>query len=150
MILHDIFPTIIAEYCLDRDFTEKEKQAFNSVNQMKFNMGNLTSINRNVLQIENLKPIKSFLLKCCDEYIKKIYSPAHKIIPYITQSWINYTETNQWHHKHRHENSFLSGVLYINADKNEDKIYFERSEFNQLSIHSNDWNRYNSTSWKYQ
>jgi hypothetical protein len=40
------------------------------------------------------------------------------VTPYITQSWLNYTETNQYHHKHEHPNSLVSGVFYVNDMKN--------------------------------
>ncbi len=56
------------------------------------------------------------------------YNNPNNITPYITQSWLNYTETNQYHHKHQHPNSLVSGVFYINCDDKFDKIKF----FNQI------------------
>ena len=44
---------------------------------------------------------------------------------YITQSWLNYTNFKQYHHAHSHNNSFVSGVFYLKADKNFDFISFK-------------------------
>ena len=37
------------------------------------------------------------------------------------------TDTNEFHHKHQHSNSFLSGVFYIEADEELDDITFHNS-----------------------
>ena len=42
----------------------------------------------------------------------------------ITQSWLNYTNKTQYHHKHYHHNSVISGCMYINAIKDKDSIVF--------------------------
>ena len=57
------------------------------------------------------------------DYFNKVLC-AKNVKPYITQSWLNYTRANQFHHRHEHPNSFVSGVLYINADKATDRINF--------------------------
>ena len=64
---------------------------------------------------------------------------------YITQSWANYTEPNQYHHKHTHPNSFISGVFYINAIKNEDMIKFYKDLPFVYQINHNQSNNYNSS-----
>ena len=52
----------------------------------------------------------------------------NSIIPYITQSWISYTETNQFHPRHFHYNSYVSGVFYIAAQKEVDSITFYKTK----------------------
>ena len=37
---------------------------------------------------------------------------------------INYTKENQFHHRHAHPNSFVSGIFYISADKKVDSVTF--------------------------
>ena len=68
-------------------------------------------------------------------------------VPFITQSWLNYTEPGQSHHKHAHPNSVISGVLYINADQNTDKIFFFRQIFEQIKPAIRETNVFNSESW---
>ena len=69
------------------------------------------------------------------------------IKPYITQSWLNYTETNQYHHKHEHPNSLVSGVFYINADEDNDKIRFFSNKYEVIRPEINEFNLFNSTTW---
>lgn len=147
MIVHELFPTVVGEYKLERDFTNEEKETFYSVNEMKRNLGNLTSIEKNALDLPGLEEIKSFISTKVDEYINFVYKPKYNIQSYITQSWINYTDHLQWHHRHHHENSFLSGVFYISAIKDVDKIKFYGNHYNQLSIFTETYDRLNSQSW---
>ena len=65
----------------------------------------------------------------------------------ITQSWLNYTDTGQNHHRHPHPNSYISGVFYLNANPEVDKIYFFKEEYKQLLIDPQTFNLWNSTSW---
>jgi hypothetical protein len=52
----------------------------------------------------------------------------------LTQSWLNYTKPGQFHHKHAHPNSFISGVLYMKAARQRDKIYFYKDGYKQISL----------------
>ena len=68
----------------------------------------------------------------------------------MTQSWLNYTEANQHHHKHEHPNSVVSGVLYFDSDKEKDKILFSNPEgYKQLvpAIDNTKFNLWNSSTW---
>jgi hypothetical protein len=56
------------------------------------------------------------------------------MVPYITQSWANYTKKNQYHHTHEHPNSFISGVLYINANEAHDKITMHKKSYQQIKV----------------
>ena len=71
------------------------------------------------------------------------------MVPYITQSWANYTKKNQYHHTHEHPNSFISGVLYINANEAHDKITLHKKSYQQIKPVPTEWNWYNSDSWFY-
>jgi hypothetical protein len=82
------------------------------------------------------------------EYFDKIICPLNKVKPYITQSWLNYTKRNQYHHKHQHPNSLVSGVFYINADEKLDKIkFFKEHNYSTITLPTNNYNLFNSTSW---
>ena len=54
---------------------------------------------------------------------------------------------NQSHHAHNHPNSYLSGVLYINADEAYDKIIFQHNRYEQITIPTTAWNPFNSETW---
>ena len=42
---------------------------------------------------------------------------------------------------------FLSGVLYIDADEKNDKIFFYEDGYKQIKIPPKEWNLFNSESW---
>ena len=82
-----------------------------------------------------------------DAYFAATFNPKYKVKLKITQSWANYTKENQWHHKHAHPNSLISGVFYVKADKEKDKIFFYRDGYQQIKMPPKEWNAWNSESW---
>lgn len=107
------------------------------------NMGNTRSENGYILDIPLFSDIKDFARQCINEYVQTMYGNINLDI-YITQSWANYTEPNQFHHKHIHPNSFLSGVFYVSAIKGVDMIRFHKDKLNFFDIRSAERNNYNS------
>jgi uncharacterized protein (TIGR02466 family) len=146
MDIYNLFPTALGLFDLGRDFTEEEI-SFIKGQEKCSNMGNKTSVDNTILKNKQLKNIKSFIEDSVLEYFKKVYAPKNETTLRLTQSWCNYTEPGQFHHKHSHANSFISGVLYPQADKETDKIYFYRDIYKQLKTPTDDWNDYNSESW---
>ena len=147
MIIHKLFPTVVTEYNFGREFTQKEKDTFYSSNRMMKNIGNLVSEDKNILDKKQFSDIKNKLLFFANDYIENIIKPKTKVVPYITQSWINYTNTGEWHHKHNHQNSFLSGVFYISCNEGLDDITFYDNQYNQISLTPKKFDRLNSKSW---
>ena len=89
-----------------------------------------------------------FILNCVNRVFYEIYQPKYECSLRITQSWCNYTKSDQYHHRHEHPNSFLSGVFYINADEEVDKItFFNPIRYKQISFIAKEWNVFNSESW---
>jgi uncharacterized protein (TIGR02466 family) len=143
-----IFPTPIYISKLDRELTSLELK-FVDKNKKDFykNDGNITSNNNYILNEKPFANIKKELDLRVQDYFNKIISPANNITPYITQSWLNYTETNQYHHKHAHPNSLVSGVFYINCHEEHDKIKFFNDNYKTIKLEVKDWNLWNSESW---
>lgn len=150
MNLHNIFPTTVGIVDLDREFTKKELEFCEKL-ERRPNEGNQTSVNTQVLETKELKKLKEFILASANDYFDKIWCPKEKAEICVTQSWLNYTSRGQFHHKHAHPNSFISGVLYINADITKDKIYFYREIYRQLRpSEPREWNIFNSDSWWFE
>ena len=150
-IIHSIFPIPIYTTKMNRGFT---KQELNFVKQQKKhctnNEGNINTKDNYILNRKEFKNIKKFLDKHCKEYLDTVICPQNNIELYITQSWLNYTESNQYHHRHEHPNSVISGVLYFDSDIKKDKILFTTSKgYQQIKPETDDakWNVWNSSTW---
>lgn len=145
MQIVSLFPTALGMFNLGRDLTEEEKAVL--LNQETGpNMGNRTSIERFVLRNPALVDLKNFIQNSIDEYFNNVIAPSKDASLYITQSWLNYTDKNQWHHSHEHPNSILSGVFYVQST-DKDKIYFENNKYTQIEFPTEKYNSFNSKTW---
>jgi hypothetical protein len=130
MNIQNLFPLPVGFARLGRDLTKTELDFI--LGQERYaNEGNTTSADRKIL-------------------VGKVHDPKGDVSLYITQSWSNYTEPGQWHHKHAHPNSFISGVFYPQADRLVDKIYFYKSGYERIKLQPDTWNHWNSESWWYE
>jgi uncharacterized protein (TIGR02466 family) len=146
--INGIFPTPIYISKLNRELTNKELLFINKTKLDVYkNEGNTTSNNNYILNQKEFKDLKKDLDLRVQDYFQKVICPTDVITPYITQSWLNYTETNQYHHKHQHANSLVSGVFYINCDEQFDKIKFFKEDYKIIKPEIKDWNIWNSESW---
>jgi uncharacterized protein (TIGR02466 family) len=146
--INGIFPTPIYISKLNRELTKKE---LSFVDKSKLdhykNDGNITSNDNYILNQKVFGSLKEDLYLRVEDYFKKVLSYTDAVTPYITQSWLNYTETNQYHHKHAHPNSIVSGVFYINCHEEFDKIKFFKEDYKTIKPETKDWNLYNSETW---
>ena len=148
-MIHNLFPQPVGMYKLERDLTEKELD-FIKGQETRPNMGNVTSTDNTVLRNRSMTKLRDFIESSVSEYFKTIHNPKHQVSLRVTQSWINYTEPGQFHHKHAHPNSFVSGVFYPQANKATDRIYFYRDGFQMIKLPPQDWNIWNSESWWFE
>jgi hypothetical protein len=146
--IHGIFPTPIYISKLDRELTPLELK-FVDKNKKDFykNVSNITSKNTYILNERPFVNIKKELELKVQDYFDKVILPANNITPYITQSWLNYTEKNQYHHMHNHSNSLISGVFYINCDEKFDKIKFFKDKYSMINPDIKQNNIWNSEAW---
>jgi uncharacterized protein (TIGR02466 family) len=146
--VNQLFPTPLAFTKLPRKYTDDEVAFIQkcALNVTK-NTGNTTSVDRYVLDEPVMADIKSFIQFYINHFMGSIEAPYNPVEAYITQSWLNYTQPGEFHHKHEHPNSYLSGVLYINADPEKDKIYFYKNGYKRISLPTNNYNPFNSESW---
>ena len=149
-VIHSVFPTPIYTTKIDRPFTKQELQFVKEQKKhCSKNDGNISSKDNYILNRKEFKNIKKFLDKCCKDYLNRIIGPKNNIELYITQSWLNYTEVNQYHHRHEHPNSVTSGVLYFDSDVKNDKILFSKGGYRQIfpEIDDTKFNLWNSDTW---
>lgn len=145
-----LFPTPVMFNSLDREFTKEELDFIKSHGKEGMtnrNVGNVTSNNNYILEEPELANLKKEITEHINNYIQKVMKPKYKAEGYVTQSWLNYTAKGEFHHKHEHPNSFVSGVIYIQTDASKDKITFHRSGYKQLQLPTDTFDVYNSDSW---
>jgi len=148
-IIESLFSIPIYTTKIDKGFTKQELQFVdNQKNKCTNNESNINTKDNYILNRKEFKNVKKFLDQCCKDYLGKIISPKNNIELYITQSWLNYTEENQYHHRHEHPNSVVSGVLYFDCDKENDKILFSSNKgYQQIKPEIKDFNIWNSETW---
>lgn len=148
MQIMNLFPTPVVYFNYDKLLTE-EQLSFIHDCEKRSNEGNITSVNTDILEFNIFSDLKNFFSKCLQKYLIQIVQPEENSSIRITQSWLNYTKKGQWHHKHSHPNSFVSGVFYVNAIKDVDKIHFYKIGYQQIQypIKEGGYNEYNSESW---
>jgi uncharacterized protein (TIGR02466 family) len=144
--LQPIFPTPVMITNVGRDFTEEELNFLLNLEQRP-NALNQSNCEHRVLENEILTDLKKLLHLHLENFFYNVVKPKEKITPYITQSWVNYTTKGQAHHTHSHSNSFISGVLYIQASSETDKIFFYKNVHKTLDIDTEEHNLFNSDSW---
>jgi len=149
-VINNIFPTPIYLTKIDRGFTKQELQFVKEQKKHCLNnAGNINTKDNYILNRKQFKNIKKFLDKCCKDYLDTIICPKNNIELYITQSWLNYTEANQYHHQHSHPNSVVSGVFYFDSDIEKDKILFTKGGYQQIRPQTDKekFNLWNSETW---
>lgn len=145
-----IFSTAVLMFQLDRAFTAKEMEYINGLARRK-NTGNSSSVNGYVFRDTPMKDLHEFAQQCANKYFQEIYIPDPSLRIKITQSWANYTMQEEHHHRHNHPNSFISGVLYTNADEKTDSITFYNPKSPipmGLGIRQRQFNTFNSHEFK--
>jgi uncharacterized protein (TIGR02466 family) len=144
--INNLFPIPIGKVDLPDCITKKEFEYITSLARSQ-NESNSTTVNKKLFKEPELKRLGTFCEQAAHDFFQQVYAPKNLINLYITQSWANYTEKNQYHHKHQHPNSLISGVLYISSDDDTDRINFYKELKSQYHIPTENFNHWNSESW---
>jgi uncharacterized protein (TIGR02466 family) len=149
--IRGIFPVPVYKSNIGRNFTDEELQYVAKCESDCFeNEHNKTSNNDVVLFHPSFKKVKDFISVLLADYYRKIIVPAtsNDFRPVITQSWLNFTRENESHHPHAHPNSYVSGVLYIDADREYDSIEFFKRDYQRIQIDTDNHNEFNCSSFE--
>ena len=151
MKIYQLFPEPVCTCSLERKLTKEELKIINEYKKETHkNDGNITSNNNYVLENKTLKNLKKDLHTKVMEYFDKVICTDNLITPYITQSWLNYTKSDQFHHQHAHPNSLVSGIFYISADKEVDSItFYKPNPEERIKLHVTKLNPFNSTNLRF-
>ena len=151
MKIYQLFPEPVCTCSLERKLTQEELRIINEYKKETHkNEGNITSNNNYVLENKISKNLTKDLHTKVMDYFDKVVCTDNPITPYITQSWLNYTKSDQFHHQHNHPNSYASGVFYISADKEVDSITFYKPNVeDRIKLHVIKHNPFNSTTLRF-
>jgi uncharacterized protein (TIGR02466 family) len=131
---------------MPRNFHQDELEFFdNEKTTAMQNIGNLMGDDQYILDRPEMVNIRIIVQNELDNYLKKVYSPKNNLTIEITQSWLSWLDPGQYFHEHQHQNSLVSGCLYINANRNYDAIIFHKKEFQQIYIPAGSDNQWNTT-----
>lgn len=143
-----IFPTPVYLVKLNREFSPQEKKFVEEeAEDLVQNIGNMIGKRNDVLDFWEMRGLRSFVEKHLNAFLDEVYAPDPPLDLYITQSWLNYTYPGQSHHAHMHDNSFISGVLYINADRDTDTLVFHSGRPQAIRLTTSSWNTFNTETW---
>ena len=150
MKITDLFPIPVCQTDLHRELTEDELKFFalEKEKERKINTGNSYSKNKYILNSPELSNLKRDLTDLVNAYLYEVWKPKYDVEAYITISWVNYTEQGQFHHRHAHSNSAISGVYYIDTDES-DRILYVTPNPDQIRmrVEPSEWNDRNSEEW---
>ena len=99
---------------------EETKRLLSLSPQLRRNTGNNFSDNVDIFNTLNFdeypeyERMRDYCQSHLNNYVKEIFCPVQEDVEfYITQSWVNVTRPGEFHHRHAHQNSILSGILYL-------------------------------------
>jgi uncharacterized protein (TIGR02466 family) len=152
--IFEIFPTPILKFSLGRDFTkeeiefilEKEKEI--TPPPYEIHLGNNTTHSKRILEDPIMANLKGVAEGCLKEWCNQVYDPLYgdEFRLKVTQSWVNYTKHKEEHQLHYHPNSMISGVMYVNAQPENDMIAFSSDKKVTTFIQPRSLNQFNSKS----
>jgi uncharacterized protein (TIGR02466 family) len=152
MQIQPLFPTSVGFLQMDKAVSKKILAFMKSTGmQIELNTSNNISIDRFILDNDELSDIKKVLTDCVNQYFQEIIHPDEDVELYITNSWINVTKNGESHSIHKHPNSVVSAILYIDTCE-EDEVSFinEHHVFGNFSFTSNRITDWNANLWTIQ
>ena len=147
MEILSLFPTPVGRFNLGA-LSEEEDAFMKTIGETQVkNEGNTTSLERVILHKPEMAELRQKIEATLAEYVKTTIAPTGDVKFLPTQAWLNYTTKGQWHHKHAHPGSIISGVYYVAASGDTDKIMFFRNGYKRVPFVQSEFNPWNSDSW---
>jgi uncharacterized protein (TIGR02466 family) len=113
----------------------------------------LSSVDKNVLARPELEHVRDLVAREIDVYARDLCLVNKRIEFYVTNSWINVYRPGDQAGAHTHNNSLLSGVLYLKVKEGGGDIVFHRDIHSlvpfppALDLDMDGFNIYNCKSW---
>ncbi len=145
--IYPLFPYPLMVCAKKYGFTSSEKKYISELEMIE-NVGNLMSKNDKILDSKELSNLKQFIDEQLFDFKKNLLKIKDENEIYITQSWVNNSNPDQFHPKHKHPNSVISGVMFLddNNDESLPSIRFHRTlEMFALDFNFDSLNEFNAS-----
>ena len=142
----NLFPIPVFLKTLERKLKSEELD-FIKASQLQESYHNLFGTKTDILDETILFGLKRDLCVHLNEYVRTTIDPKSELEFYITESWVNVTLPGQYHHRHKHSNSILSGVFYVDVLDDIDAITFCKNDYRQIDIKPKNTNIWNTKEW---
>lgn len=115
-----------------------------------------SSVDKNVLHRPEFMHVHDIVLREVNSYARGVLAVNKGIEFYVTNSWINIHRRGQYAAPHVHNNSLLSGVLYLQVNEASGDLVFQRDIHSlvpfppALDLDMDFFNLYNCKSWAHK
>src|SRR5512134_2520640 len=115
-----------------------------------------SSADKNVLHRPEFMHVHDIVLREVNAYARGVLAVNKGIKFYVTNSWINIHRRGQYAGPHVHNNSLLSGVLYLQVNEKSGDLLFQRDVHRlvpfppALDLDMDSFNLYNCKSWAHK
>ena len=92
-----------------------------------------------------LQEVAEFVNVMLQFYVKNVMECTDTLV--VTQSWANMTKKGERHHEHSHPNSIISGVFYLQNNKNLPPIQFRKKSNHSFDLKVEKHNNFNSATY---
>lgn len=139
-----LFPSLVYKTNIQRKLNDEEKKLLQdkSLNVRK-NDFNYTGVDNKILKYNEFKNLNNFVQEKIDFFVNSFIKPKYDFKCYITKSWLNFNNKGNFHQRHTHSNSFLSGVFYLNVG-DQGEITFLTPFNNLFNIENTETNHFNA------
>jgi len=137
-----IFPEAVLHICKVNVNKNEILNYIKNNNFIKINGGKNCYMSSNDYVLNDLNNLKQEIQKHVENYLSNIMQ--YKMNFKFVKSWLTKIEPKGYSSKHRHCNSFLSGVYYPESNKNFNICFYKKNNFWEvLSKNFNDFNAKN-------
>jgi uncharacterized protein (TIGR02466 family) len=106
---------------------------------------------KHILDLESLVSLKLAIDQKVQEYVMATFSPRESIQFVLTTSWAMLHKPGDWANAHDHANSIISGIVYLNVDKDSGDLIFDKIVENLglrlLHIDPSKYTPFNTPNW---
>jgi uncharacterized protein (TIGR02466 family) len=126
--VHPLFPVAAMEF---DNFPITDKEIDKLIRDQDFESmqieNGLVSSEKYLLNLKKNSSLRRNLFHCVDQYTHNILDIRHSVSFYFQNSWMMKHRPGDWGQNHIHENSLISGVLYLRVPPNSGDLILHRN-----------------------